>query len=143
MDNFLIQLSENILLKARLGQDTSMLRRELYYLRENKIESILNNDELKGIFWSNIYNAYVFIIANEASENISAFKFKRIKIARQYLSLDDIEFKILGKNNSNPLYKFISLFSPRFIKKVAVKNAESDFLRKLDRSHLNTTESMK
>tara|TARA_R110000868_G_scaffold289288_2_gene549411 strand:+ start:813 stop:1247 length:435 start_codon:yes stop_codon:yes gene_type:complete len=143
MDNFPIQLSENILLEAQLSHDTSSLRRELYYIKDKKLESFLDSDELKNIFWSNIYNAYVLIIAKEAKEETAVFKYKRIKIARHLLSLDDIEFKILGKNNHNPLYKFINnLFSPRFIKSAAVKNVDSSYLIRLDRTALDTSLSV-
>lgn len=143
MDNFPIQLSENILLQAQLSQDTSMLRRELYYIKDKKLETFLHSDELKSVFWSNIYNAYVLILAKEDSDKTSVFKYKRIKIARHLLSLDDIEFKILGKNNYNPLYKIINkLFSPRFIKSVAIKKGDSNYLIRLDRTALNTSLSV-
>lgn len=139
MENFPIQLSENILLKAKLGQDTSMFRRELYFMKQKKLEYFLNNDELKGIFWINIYNAYVLILANESSPEKSIFKYKRIKIARHLLSLNDIEFRILGMYNK-PLYKFIgNLFSPSFVKQVAIKNIDINCQKKLDRTPLIDT----
>ncbi|WP_367756371.1 DUF547 domain-containing protein [Flavobacterium sp. WC2430] len=143
MDNFLIQLSENILLKARLGEDTSMLRRELHYLKDKKLESFLYNDELKSIFWCNIYNGFVLIMAKENSKTISIFKYKRIKIAHSILSLDDIEYKILRMNNYKPLHKYIYyLFSPRFIKNAAIKKGDSKFISSLDRTPLYTSHSV-
>jgi hypothetical protein len=104
MDNYPIQLSENILLKAKLGQDSSILRRELYYVKVKKLESYLNNDELKSVFWCNIYNAYVLIIAKENVGKSEVFQYKRIKIAHNTFSLDDIEFKVLGMVSRNLFY---------------------------------------
>tara|TARA_R110002126_G_scaffold201767_2_gene349305 strand:- start:114 stop:548 length:435 start_codon:yes stop_codon:yes gene_type:complete len=143
MDNFPIQLSENILLHAQLSQDSSMLRRELYYMKDKKLQSFLYTDELKSVFWINIYNAYVLILAKEDSDKTTVFKYKRIKIARNILSLDDIEFKILGKNNYNLVFKFINnLFYQRFIKNVAIKKFDSKFLIRLDRSALDPSFSV-
>lgn len=134
MENFPIQLSENILLQAQLGQDTALLRRELYYLKDNKLEQFLNTDELRGVFWSNIYNAFILIISREVAENNLVFKYKRIKIARNILSLDDIEYKILGLN-TNRFNKVMNLlFSRSFIKKVAIKNPGANFHTMLDRT---------
>jgi hypothetical protein len=45
MDSYPIQLSESILSHAKLDQDSSLLRRELYYIKFTKLESFLNNDQ--------------------------------------------------------------------------------------------------
>jgi len=138
MDSFPIRLSENILLQAKLGHDSSSLRRELFFMKSRKLEACLNNDKLKSVFWCNIYNAYVLIIAKENLKVDSVFKYKRIKIARTAFSLDDIEFKILKKNNATLLYKVLNgLFCPSYISKLAVEHFDYSLKLVLDRSSLN------
>jgi hypothetical protein len=140
MDNYPIQLSENILLKAKLGQDSSILRRELYYVKVKKLESYLNNDELKSAFWCNIYNAYVLIIAKENVGKSEVFQYKRIKIAHNTFSLDDIEFKVLGMGSRNLFYKFVcKLFCPSYIRKLALDSVDYSLQIKLNKRSLNTT----
>jgi hypothetical protein len=138
MDSYPIKLSESILSHAKLDQDSSLLRRELYYIKLTKLESFLYNDEIRIVFWCNIYNAYVLIIANENSKEYSVFKYKRIKVAQRTFSLDDIEFKILGMDKRNSFYKCIcKLFRPSYIKKLSLKQVDYSLQSKLDRSALN------
>ncbi|RTY83629.1 hypothetical protein EKL99_03325 [Flavobacterium sp. ZB4P23] len=63
--NYYAALSEEILSTAKLGKDTTSLRRQLYYIRHTKIEKSLDTDALKKTFWINIYNAFYLIILNE------------------------------------------------------------------------------
>lgn len=137
MENYLIALSEKILIDAENNLDTAQLRRELHYLKLNKLEGFLSSDELKKLFWTNIYNAFAIIIAKEASQTEAAFKYKRIKIARNILSLDDIEYKILKLNKSNISQKLINaLFSSNFIKRLAVDDVDYNIQLKLNRASL-------
>ena len=137
MVNFPIQLSESILLHAQLGQESSSLRRELYFIKKSKLETYLDTDQLKSIFWVNIYNAYSIIIAGEASQKEAAYKVKRIKVAHNAFSLNDIEYKILRINSRNPIYKFIdNLFCSSYIRKLAVKQIDYSLQIMLDRSPL-------
>jgi hypothetical protein len=140
MDNYPIQLSESILLRAKLDQDSSLLRRELYYIKVKKLEYYLNNDQLKSVFWCNIYNAYVLIIAKENGEKSGVFKYKRIKIAHNTFSLDDIEFKVLGMESRNVFYKFVcKLFCPFYIRKLALERVDYSLQIKLDKTSLSST----
>ncbi|MGO4820089.1 MULTISPECIES: DUF547 domain-containing protein [unclassified Flavobacterium] len=137
MENYLIALSEKILKDAQDNLDTAQLRRELHYLKLNKLEGFLSSDDLKKHFWTNIYNAFAIIIAKEASQTEAAFKYKRIKIARNILSLDDIEYKILKLNKSNISQKLINaLFSSNFIKRLAVDDVDYNIQLKLNRASL-------
>jgi len=123
MENYLITLSENILFQAQNKQDTTYLRRELHYLKLRKLEVFLDSDELKNRFWTNIYNAFFLIIAGEAMQMNAAYKYKRIKISGNILSLDDIEYKILKRNNNRFSQKLKTvLFSSSFVKGLAVAN---------------------
>jgi hypothetical protein len=54
MLNYYIDLSERILTKAKLGEDSTSLRKELYYIRASSLEFKINTDELKKKFWVNI-----------------------------------------------------------------------------------------
>jgi hypothetical protein len=138
MDSYPIRLSESILSHAKLGEDSSSLRRELYFIKFNKLKSALSNDELKAVFWCNIYNAYVLIIAKESSKSSSVFKYKRIKVAHFAFSLNDIEFKILGMNDRNLFYKFIdNLFWSSSIKELALEQVDYSLQIMLDQSALN------
>lgn len=142
MDNFPIQLSQNILAQAQLEQDTALLRRELYYLKEQKLENFLATDELKRIFWCNIYNAFVLIISKENNDGKDAFSHKRIKVARTSLSLNDIEFRILKVKHKNPVFRFFNLLSiSTFIKKMALKEIDSTIQSELDQAALNRPSS--
>ena len=123
MENYLITLSENILFQAQNKQDTTYLRRELQYLELRKLEVFLDSDELKNTFWTNIYNAFFLIIAGEAMQMKAAYKYKRIMICENILSLDDIEYKILKRNNNRFSQKLRTvLFSSSFIKGLALAN---------------------
>lgn len=137
MANFPVQLSESILLHAQVGQDSCSLRRELYFIKKDKLEMYLSTDQLKCVFWVNIYNAYSLIMADEGVQTAEAYKRKRIKVAHTAFSLDDIEFKILRINDRNPLYKFIdNLFCCSYIRKLAVKEVDYSLQAMLDRTAL-------
>ncbi|WP_339919239.1 DUF547 domain-containing protein [uncultured Flavobacterium sp.] len=123
MENYLITLSENILFQAQNKQDTTYLRRELQYLELSMLEGFLDSDELKNTFWTNIYNAFFLIIAGGAMQMKAAYKYKRIMICENILSLDDIEYKILKRNNNRFSQKLRTvLFSSSFIKGLALAN---------------------
>jgi hypothetical protein len=122
MENYQITLSENILSRAKLGLDCESLRKELYYIKPSVLEKNLATDDLKKIFWTNIYNAFVLIIASEPKPKKSILKYKRIKVAFCLFSLDDIEYGILRmyKYKIGSFY-FAKPFYSDFIKRLAVK----------------------
>lgn len=139
MENYLILLSERILLKAQTREDSTLLRRELFYLKQKNIDVNLNTDDLKKMFWINIYNAYVLILASEPRQAISVFKQKRIKISRYHLSLNDIEYGILRNYSytigsiyiNNPFYS-------KFIKAIAIEQLDYNLHFLLNRSALSS-----
>ncbi len=133
MNNYPLQLSETILLKAKAGEDTTDLRLELYYLRDSKLERLLHTDELKASFWCNIYNAFVIIMANEQYRSSPNFNYKRIKVARAMFSLNDIEFKILRLSKVRGM-QLIHLFcSSKMVKKLAVKRSADNIASQLQK----------
>lgn len=133
MKNYLITLSEKILLKAQINEDSVSLRRELFYVKQKNLEVNLITDDLRKAFWINIYNAYVLILANETKQQKKLFKQKRIKIARNRLSLNDVEYGILKR------YKFkigsIYIYDPfysKFIKNIAINQVDVNLHLRLD-----------
>lgn len=142
MLNYYIDLSERILTKAKLQEDTAELRKELYYIRINILESKINTDELKKIFWINIYNAYGLIMANEKLQITKPHKLKRIKFSNFLISLDDIEYGILRIEKYNiGSYKIYNPFYPSYIKKLAVEKTDSTIILHLNKNILiNSTD---
>jgi hypothetical protein len=135
MENYLISLSEKIVLYAESDQDTSMLRRELHYIKLKRLLTLLDSDELKIRFWANIYNAFYLIMLDESSTAEVPLKYKRIKIAGNVISLHDIEYKILKLNNNKIVQRLsIDLFSSSFLKEVAVENVQFSVQLKLKRA---------
>ncbi|WP_035669025.1 DUF547 domain-containing protein [Flavobacterium sp. 83] len=137
MKNYLITLSEKILLKAQINEDSVSLRRELFYVKQKNLEVNLITDDLRKAFWINIYNAYVLILANETKQQKKLFKQKRIKIARNRLSLNDVEYGILKR------YKFkigsIYIYDPfysKFIKNIAINQVDVNLHLRLDSNAL-------
>jgi hypothetical protein len=127
MKNYQIILSENILSKAQIGEDTTSLRRELYYIRPSSLEIKLNTDELKKVFWVNIYKAYILIMADEVNQNKGMLKRKRIKIAHHLLSLDDIEHGILRIHKYKIGFCYLNNpFYPAFIKRLAIEKVDHE-----------------
>jgi Protein of unknown function, DUF547 len=125
MKNYQIILSENILSKAKIGEDTTSLRKELYYIRPSSLEIKLNTDELKKAFWVNIYKAYILIMANEPQQKSSMLKRKRIKIAHNLLSLDDIEHGILRIHKYKIGFCYVNNpFYPSFIKRLSIEKID-------------------
>jgi hypothetical protein len=123
--NYQIILSENILSRAKLGEDTSSLRRELYYIRPRTLEKSLNNDDLKKAFWLNIYNAFYIISKNDPEQNDIKLKQKKVKVARSHFSLNDIEHVILRKHKFRIGFGYLNNpFYSSFIKKISVQKID-------------------
>lgn len=137
MLNYYIDLSERILAKAKLQEDTAALRKELYYIRTNILESKINTDDQKKIFWINIYNSYVLIMANEKLQIKKPYKLKRIKFSNFLLSLNDIEYGILRIQQYNiGFYKIYNSFYPAYIKKLALEIKDSTIILHLNKNIL-------
>jgi hypothetical protein len=121
MDNYLINLVGNFLIAVELGNDSTLFRRELYFLKERKLFLYLNTDNDKKIFWTTLHSAFVLLLLSEKVDQQEMYQIKRIKIARQLISLDDIEYNILRLGSSKSiLSKFNSFFLSDFFKQCAV-----------------------
>jgi hypothetical protein len=123
--NYYTTLSEEILSVAKSGKDTLTLRRQLFYIRQAKLEKSLNTDDLKKTFWINIYNAFYLIILKETKQGKEIFNLKRIKIARAVFSLNDIEHGILRKYKFKIGFGYITNpFYSNLIKTLAVSKVD-------------------
>lgn len=142
MLNYYIDLSERILAKAKMQEDTAELRKELYYIRTNILERKINTDELKKIFWINIYNSYVIIMAKEKLQIKKPNKLKRIKFSNFLISLNDIKYGILRIQKYNiGSYKIYNPFYPSYIKKLDVEKTDSTIILYLNNNILiNSTD---
>lgn len=92
------QLLKNIKNKQKIDS-------QLLILKESSLESVLESlttDKQKIAFWVNIYNAFIQISLTENPEAYNDkgtyFSKKRIRIAGELLSFDDIEHGILRKS---------------------------------------------
>jgi hypothetical protein len=140
MLNYYIELSERILAKAQALTDTATIRKELYYIRRSGFESKINTDELKKMFWINIYNSYVLIMANEKLQVKKIYSLKRIKFSNVILSLNDIEYGILKVQKYNVGFsKMRNLFYPAFIKKLALEKKDNTIVAQLNKNILCNT----
>ena len=125
MKNYYTTLSEEILSVAKSGKDTTTLRRQLFYIRQAKLEKSLNTDDLKKTFWINIYNAFYLIILKEKKQEKEIFNLKKIKIACAVFSLNDIEHGILRKYKFRIGFGYITNpFYSDFIKTLAVNKVD-------------------
>jgi hypothetical protein len=123
--NYYTTLSEEILSAAKSGKDTLPLRRQLFYIRQAKLEKSLNTDDLKKTFWINIYNAFYLITLKETKQGKEIFNLKRIKIARAVFSLNDIEHGILRKYKFRIGFGYITNpFYSNLIKTLAVSKVD-------------------
>lgn len=141
--NYYIDLSNRLLETARSGESTQSIRHELYYVTETMLVSRLNTDELKIIFWENIYSAYLLIMLKEQVQPQSILKRKRIKVVRLVLSLNDITYGILRKPQYKiGLFRFYSSFYYSFVKDIAVEKAAVSNVVRLDKDILLLSESL-
>jgi Protein of unknown function, DUF547 len=140
MTNYYLNLSERILDKARLAEDTSSLRKEMFYIKCESLASRLTTDGVRNMFWGNIYNAYFLILKSENMEANNFFKIKRVRFSRFELSLNDIEFGILGtKKIKLGFYQFTNPLYPSYIKQLAVEKFDQNNLPHLLKNTINTS----
>ncbi|TRX40424.1 DUF547 domain-containing protein [Flavobacterium restrictum] len=136
MENYYTELSQRFLAETVLGNDTASLRRELFYIKLSSLERKLDTDDLKKEFWINIYNAFFIIIQNEPKPKGSFLKYKRIKIANNLFSLNDIELGILRKQKFN--IGFLNLtnpFSTKLISRLSVSTTDTSIALKLNKNN--------
>lgn len=124
--NYAINLAKKLFFYTQNNQETQILRKKLYYVSINRLQRDLANNELKIIFWLNIYAAFSIVLENKTEGYQFNEKLKQIKIARTYISLHDIEHRILKQPKLfNFLYYFSEAHYTTFLKTMAVSKYDS------------------
>lgn len=99
----IIALSQDLFLAQRMGEDYEDFKKEIEDYDFDKLQSELENDELKKAFWLNMYNVYAQIGLEKydslyLNKRRKFFKKQFITIAGELFSLDDIEHGILRRS---------------------------------------------
>ena len=98
----LVEVSQQLLLAAKTKEPTDSMVNILHYITPSDLIKQLNTDDLKKVFWINIYNAFTQIILsknpNQYKDRSSFFGSKQIIIAGREMSLDDIEHGLLRRS---------------------------------------------
>lgn len=120
MDDHLVKLSQQFLFAAKTGKDIEIFILQLENLQESSV-ALLRTDNAKKAFWINLYNAFTQTLLKQNpgfyKNRNRFFAAKQINVAKQKLSLDDLEhgflrrskykwgFGYLGKIFPSPLEK--------------------------------------
>jgi hypothetical protein len=95
-------IAVSLLRAVEAGEETIALERELAALDRERLIGALPDDRAKKAFWIDLYNAFVQITLAANSQLFedknTFFGAKRLPIAGQYLSLDDIEHGLLRRS---------------------------------------------
>lgn len=115
----IIQLSEDLLLNVKMGKETAGLMAELADVDYGYMQTALINDRRKKAFWINCYNAYYQILRDTTElQKPEIYREKRITIAGEKWSLDDIEHGILRRYRN----KYTKGFMPQLFVKKHIKD---------------------
>ena len=111
-----LQLSEQLLYKIKLKEDSSSIIKDLEGLKIRELVTVLNTDVKKLVFWINIYNAYFQILRQiRQVEKSKIYTSREIQIGEEKFSLDEIEHGILRNNR----YKYsLGYFSNPFTRSI-------------------------
>ena len=116
------KLSEELLYAVKTGKETTGIVADLATKSFSLFEEQLSDDNQKKAFWINSYNAYFQILRKEHKlKKPEIYKEKRINIAGNEFSLDDIEHGILRRFRSKYSMGYLANFlAAALIKKLAV-----------------------
>jgi hypothetical protein len=96
------QLSTRFINTLRNDEDVHSIIDSLAKVEVEVLASELTNDNRKKAFWINIYNGFIQVLLKENPDlyknKNKFFKTKRIKIAGEFLSFDDIEHGIIRRS---------------------------------------------
>ena len=125
----LINISEQILLAVKTKEPTDSFVSVLENTSEEKIRNDLTSDNLKKVFWINLYNAFTQIILSgdpsKYKSRSSFFGRRQIIIAGIKLSLDDIEHGLLRRSEIKwSAGYFNKLFPSKFEKENQVNTVD-------------------
>lgn len=115
-------ISADLLFSVKMNRDYEGFIEKLANYSEKDLHQDLNHDEIRKVFWINLYNAFFQILRKrEHLKHPEIFKKKCINISGLHLSLDDIEHGILRRFRSKLSLGYLpNLFVSKTIKKLAV-----------------------
>lgn len=119
------KVSEDLLLKIKSGKNYTKEVELLSKSTLNDLENQINTDTQKVAFWVNIYNAFIQISLSDNPklyENKGKFfSSKRVEIADEKLSFDDIEHGILRKSRMKISLGYLrKWFRPKWERKLRI-----------------------
>jgi hypothetical protein len=122
-------VSQDLLQKIMDGKS---YKKEVKILEKSTLRALvsqLKTDSQKIAFWVNIYNSFIQISLTENpkeyQERSRYFKSKRICIAGETLSFDDIEHAILRKSRIKLSWGYLrKYFRPKWERRLRVKNID-------------------
>ena len=109
------ELAVSLLRAVKTGNETTGLEREIASLDRERLIDTLDDDASRKVVWIDLYNAFAQLPLDVEpalfENNWTFFGAKRIHVAGQYLSLNDIEHGLLRRSQlpwglgylSNPL----------------------------------------
>ncbi len=121
-----ITSSIDILRQVKLEQPYQNQMSSLAAGTLEQLDMELDTDKKKAVFWINCYNAYFLILRRDQQLNRPAiYRARKVLIAGQKFSLDDIEHGILRRYRSKISLGYLpSLFTPNHIKALAVEHLD-------------------
>ncbi|MEO6328259.1 MAG: DUF547 domain-containing protein [Ginsengibacter sp.] len=128
-DSNIIQLSQDLIYKARTDESIDDVSAQLKNLNYSKLVSSLKSDNDKKAFWINLYNGFTQAALKRDPDKYknrsTFFRSKQIEIAGIKFSLDDIEHGILRHSkNKWSLGYFNKLFPSKREKQLRVNNLD-------------------
>jgi thiol-disulfide isomerase/thioredoxin len=100
--NALVQLSQQFIYAAKIGEATDSFVLALKNLPYNGLKDNLQSDEEKKAFWINLYNGFTQLLLTKKPEKFKSrnkfFKSRQIEVAGKTFSLDNIEHGILRRS---------------------------------------------
>lgn len=126
-----IELSRELLSTIKDNDDCADKVKLLSNTTLENLTDQLKNDDQKKAFWINIYNAFVQLSLTENPDLFTAdnrslfFSEPRIKIAGEFLSLDDIEHGIIRKSRVKWSLGYLrKWFRPKWERKLRVNEVD-------------------
>jgi hypothetical protein len=123
------KVSQNLLQKIMDGKS---YKKEVKILEKSTLRALvsqLKTDKQKIAFWINIYNSFIQISLTENPKEYQErgryFKSKRVRVAGETLSFDDIEHAILRKSRIKLSWGYLrKYFRPKWERRLRVKNID-------------------
>ena len=125
MDKDIIKISQELLFAVKTGDTAGYLLSEIKNINEEMLTGQLINDDLKKVFWINIYNAITQLSlsadAGKYKKRDRFFSAKQVEVAGKRLSLDDIEHGLLRRSKMKWSFGYLNkLIANPFEKKQRV-----------------------